>query len=119
MKAMSAVVVLVLQVLGDKLEAVRAAGHGGRVVDVDPGHAVVAAERLVPRGEVEQSTGFVRGVVPLRSLVHHGRGVKAFWRVVGPPPWVAEGELRVASRASRLLALIIVRSSLLGPGVDT
>ena len=43
----------------------------------------------------------------------------AFWRVVGPPPWVAEGELRVASRASRLLGLIIVRSSLLGPGVDT
>ena len=46
-EAMSAVVVAVLEVLGDELQAVGAPMHLLRVVRVDRGHAVVAAQRVV------------------------------------------------------------------------
>ena len=106
-KSTAEVVVLVLQVLDDQLEA--ADHRGGGVVGVDLGHAVVAAQGAVTGGVVDCATVFVPRVVPLRSLVHQGGRVKAFRRVVEPASRVAEGSSASASTASRLLLVVIVQ----------
>ena len=98
---MANVLVVVVQALGHQLQAVAAAVAGGRVVGVDRGHAVVPAQGAVPGAVVDHPAVFVRRVVPLRSLVHQGRRLKAFRSVVAPAPWVAEGELPALMTAGR------------------
>ena len=92
---MAHVLVVLVQVLGSQLQAVGASGHQGRVVRVDRGHTLGPAEWMFARGVVDYGIVFVRHTIPLRSLVHQGRRLKAFRGVVEPAPWVAEGELPV------------------------
>ena len=46
-------------------------------------------------GRMDYGIVFVRHVITLRFLVHQGRMIQVFRRVVEPPPWVAEGKLRI------------------------
>ena len=83
------------EVLGSQFQAVGAAGHQGRVVRVDRGHALGPAEWMFARGVVDYGIVFVRHTITLRSLVYQGRLAEAFQGVVEPAPWVAEWELPV------------------------
>ena len=94
-QAPTQVCVMVLQVLRHEFQAVLASLHLVGIVGVDRGHAVVPAQGAVPGAVVDHPAVFVRRVVPLRSLVRQGRLAEAFRGVVGPAPWVAEGELRI------------------------
>ena len=104
-QAMAHVLVVVAWVLGHQLQAFAAAGHQGSVVGVDRGHGVVAAEGAFAGAVVDHSAVFIRRVVPLRSLVHQGRRLKAFRGVVEPAPWVAEGELPVRQEGVQVISV--------------
>ena len=92
--------VVLVEVLSHQLQAVGAAGHQGRVVRVDRGHALGPAEWMVARGVVDSGIVSVRHVITLRFLVHQGRTVEVFRRAIEPAPWVAEGELPVRKESA-------------------
>ena len=84
--------VRVLQVLGHQLQAVLAAGHLVGFFGVDGVGRLVATERQVAGGLVDDA---LLRRVHCRRLVPVVAVVKVFWSVVEPAPWVAEMELRV------------------------
>ena len=102
-ETVSAVVVGVLQVLCDELQAFVAAGDLVRFVGVDGEGRFVAAQRPVPGAVVDYGGFLVRSVVRVRQLVGQWGAVEMGWCVVEVPAWMAEGQLGVGEQCVQVI----------------